>query len=222
MPSIQIIRSPVTKHTDDDVPEWVPAGRPRSGRTLMRADHRRGEQTRSRKADAGAAHAATAVRRALARRRERHRSRRALIGRTWPRRWLIVGRRDPDGGAQERWRAARAWARRAAACNPLGASRATRSAGHVNADDAMIHAPLPAGARRNAHDIDGKRMKAVAPRDLVGDLPTRTATRRRSVLGAATSAPPGTPRRRTGPKRCSARSTACRTFTASRSTCGPQ
>jgi hypothetical protein len=25
LPSIQIIRSPVTKHTDDDKPEWVPA-----------------------------------------------------------------------------------------------------------------------------------------------------------------------------------------------------
>jgi hypothetical protein len=25
IPSIQIIRSPVTKHTDDDKPEWVPA-----------------------------------------------------------------------------------------------------------------------------------------------------------------------------------------------------
>jgi hypothetical protein len=25
VPSIQIIRSPVTKHTDDDKPEWVPA-----------------------------------------------------------------------------------------------------------------------------------------------------------------------------------------------------
>jgi hypothetical protein len=24
VPSIQIIRSPVTKHTDDDKPEWVP------------------------------------------------------------------------------------------------------------------------------------------------------------------------------------------------------
>src|SRR4029434_5767408 len=31
IPSIQIIRSPVTKHTDDDKPEWVPAARLEAG-----------------------------------------------------------------------------------------------------------------------------------------------------------------------------------------------
>jgi hypothetical protein len=48
VPSIQIIRSPVTKHTDDDKPEWVPA----AGLEAV-AGRRHGSSTRSTSSIAG-------------------------------------------------------------------------------------------------------------------------------------------------------------------------
>ena len=46
LPTIQVIRSPVTKHTDQDIARMGAGGRPRTGRARLRQDHRRSEQAR--------------------------------------------------------------------------------------------------------------------------------------------------------------------------------